>query len=280
VDGGRGRRVARHAWWRALVPLARSAGSAGSAESARSRESRDPVDPADRPEATGQPRAAPDASKRSGPDVPPWRPHPAAVLAAGWLAGSVPFSNVAARVRAGVDLREVGTGTVSGTALYGVAGFGPLAVAGLCDVLKGAVGPALAGRDRPELAALAAGAAVAGHNWSPWLRGAGGRGMSPAIGALLVRNWPGTTTLAIGLAAGRLRRATGLGSFVAFLALVPVLRATRGRAGALMGAAVIGPLLAKRLLGNERPATGGGRVYLHRLVFDCDPGPQAGSEAR
>ena len=63
---------------------------------------------------------------------------------------------------------------MSGTALYRVAGFTPLAVAGVLDVAKGAVGPLLAGRDRPVLAAVAGGAAVAGHNWSPWLRGRAG----------------------------------------------------------------------------------------------------------
>src|SRR5439155_25573351 len=91
----------------------------------------------------------------------------------------VPFSNLMARRARGVDLRKFGSGTVSGTALYEVAGFGSLALAGVCDVLKGAVGPLLAGRSRPRLRALAAGAAVAGHNWSPFLRGAGGRGISP-----------------------------------------------------------------------------------------------------
>ena len=52
-------------------------------------------------------------------------PHPVAIVALAGLAGSIPFSNLAARVRAGVDLRDVGTGTVSGTALFDVAGFGP-----------------------------------------------------------------------------------------------------------------------------------------------------------
>jgi glycerol-3-phosphate acyltransferase PlsY len=63
------------------------------------------------------------------------RPIPAPmVVGAAFLAGSVPFSNIAARARAGVDLRDVGGGTVSGTALHQVTGFGPLAVAGACDV--------------------------------------------------------------------------------------------------------------------------------------------------
>lgn len=197
------------------------------------------------------------------------------VVGLAWLAGSIPFSNLAARARADVDLREVGTGTVSGTALFDVAGFGPLAAAGVCDVAKGAVGPALAGRARPGLAAVALGAAVVGHNWSPWLRGAGGRGISPALGGLAVANWPGTVTLAVGLAAGRLAGATGLGSFLADLALVPVLARTRGRPGTLAGVAVVGPLLAKRLTGNRAPDRRDARAYAHRLVYDRDPAPTA-----
>lgn len=199
------------------------------------------------------------------------------VVGLAWLAGSVPFSNLAARARAGVDLRGVGTGTVSGTALYDVAGFGPLAVAGVCDLAKGAVGPVLAGRDRSGVAAVALGAAVIGHNWSPWLRGAGGRGISPALGGLAVANWPGTATLAAGLAAGRLARATGLGSFLADLALIPVLARSRGRPGILAGLAVVGPLLAKRLTGNRAPERASARVYAHRLVYDRDPLPGSGA---
>ena len=227
-----------------------------------------------------RPRAAPegDPPGRTEAARRRWRPHPVAVVAVAGLAGSIPFSNLAARMRAGVDLRDVGTGTVSGTALFSVAGFGPLAAAGVCDVFKGSIGPVLAGRDRPALAAVATGASVAGHNWSPWLRGAGGRGISPALGALVTRDWPGTVTLAIGLAAGRLAKHTGLGSFLADVALVPVLHRTKGRAGAMIGAAVVGPLLAKRLMGNRPPDRPGPGVYFHRLVFDSDPAP-AGAEA-
>jgi glycerol-3-phosphate acyltransferase PlsY len=200
-------------------------------------------------------------------------------VAAAWLAGSIPFSNIAAKFRANTDLRSVGSGTVSGTALYQVAGFGPLAIAGVCDVAKGGVGPLLAGpRDRPGLAAVAAAAGVAGHNWSPWLRGAGGRGISVAMGGLAGAAWPGTVVLAAGLAAGRLARQTGLGGFVADVALVPVLAATQGRRGALAGAAVAVPLLAKRIVGNRPPAERTASVYLHRLLYDCDPG-ERGADA-
>src|SRR4249919_1547143 len=91
----------------------------------------------------------------------------------GFLAGAVPSSNLAAHRLCGSTCAGVGTGTISGTALYQVAGFGPLAVAGLAGVAKGAVGPLLVGRRRPAAAALACGLAVAGHDWSPLLGGAG-----------------------------------------------------------------------------------------------------------
>jgi glycerol-3-phosphate acyltransferase PlsY len=202
--------------------------------------------------------------------LPAW-----AVLGLAYLAGAVPFSNLAARLLRGVDLREIGTGTVSGTGLYRVAGFGPLAVAGSLDVAKGAVGPLLAGRDRPVLAALAGGAAVAGHDWSPFLGFAGGRGISPALGALAVNAPAGVAVLGLGLAGGRLARRTSLGCFLAYLALVPVLARVHGRRGALAGAAVLVPIVVKRLAGNAPPPAGPerARVLWNRLVHDQDEAP-------
>jgi acyl phosphate:glycerol-3-phosphate acyltransferase len=196
--------------------------------------------------------------------------HAVKVAGVAFLAGAVPFSNLAARRRAGVDLRDVGTGTVSGTSLYAVAGFGPLAAAGVCDVAKGAVGPLLAGRDRPVLAAVAGGLAVAGHNWSPFLRGAGGRGLSPTIGALLPRAWPGAVVVLGGMTLGRFARQTGLGSFVAQCALVPVLAKLRGRDAALAGACVVLPMFAKRIVGNTPSERRDIATYVQRLVFDSD----------
>jgi glycerol-3-phosphate acyltransferase PlsY len=193
------------------------------------------------------------------------------VLGTAWLAGAVPFSNLGARISKGVDLRDVGTGTVSGTSLHEVAGFGPLAVAGVLELAKGAVGPVLAGRHRPGLTAAAAGAAVAGHNWSPFLRGAGGRGISPATGALLATAPAGAAVLLGGLAAGRLVRATGFGAFVADVALVPVVRRVHGRDAALAAGAVLVPIFAKRLAGNRLPADRRWATWRERLLFDRDP---------
>jgi acyl phosphate:glycerol-3-phosphate acyltransferase len=192
------------------------------------------------------------------------------LVAVSYLAGAVPWSQIAAR-RRGVDLRAVDDGTVSGTGLYRVAGFVPLAVAGSLDVAKGALGPAVAAPARPGLAATSAAAAVAGHNWSIFLRGAGGRGISPALGALTAGAPAGAGVLLGGLAAGRVSRQTGLGCFLAYLALVPVTRRCHGWRGALLAAAVLVPLLAKRIAGNRPPPAWDARTVIHRLLLDCDP---------
>jgi glycerol-3-phosphate acyltransferase PlsY len=191
-------------------------------------------------------------------------------VAAGFGAGAVPFSNIAARRRAGVDLRTVGSGTVSGSGLYAVAGTGPLIAVGLLELAKGAIGPLLAGRHHPVVSALAGGAAVVGHNWSPVLGGAGGRGISPAIGALLITAPVGSAVLVAGLALGKIAGETAIGSFVADLILVPVVGRVHGRTGFIAASAVLAPIVAKRLLGNSPPRRPGASVYLNRLLLDRD----------
>jgi glycerol-3-phosphate acyltransferase PlsY len=193
------------------------------------------------------------------------------ILLFAFVAGSIPFSNLVARRARGVDLRQTEYNSVSGTSLYRVAGFGALVVSGLCDLAKGAIGPLLAGTDRPVLAAFAGGCAVVGHNWSPFLRGLGGRGVGPATGALLVTAWPGAVVLLGAMVIGRAFRQTGIGGLVGELLLAPVLAVTNGAGGALAGAAVAVPMVVKRVVGNSRPTAPGWRPYAQRLLLDRDP---------
>ena len=214
-----------------------------------------------------------------------------AVLVLAYLAGAVPFSNLLASRLAGVDLRRFGNGTVSGTSLYKVSGFRALATAGILDIAKGASGPLLArglapATPTPEtrwrapsgLEAAAAGLVVAGHNWSPYLDGAGGRGIAPSIGAYLVVAPEGAVLLLGGLTVGRLVHHSGIGTLAGQLAVIPVLRATRGRQGTLAGMAVVAPMLVKRIMGNSRPPAQAPRVYLARLLFDRDTWSAPASE--
>lgn len=199
---------------------------------------------------------------------------PAVVIATGYLAGSIPFSNIIARTVRGVDLRNVGTGTVSGSGLFYEAGLKPLLIGGILDVAKGSVGPLLAGKDRPDLAAAAGGAAVVGHNWSIFLKGAGGRGISPSMGALVVNGWQGSLILLAGVALGRSIRLTSVGALASYVGLIPAMRAVAGREKSLAAAAVVIPMLVKRMAGNA-PAPSGARIEttLTRLIFDQDTVP-------
>jgi glycerol-3-phosphate acyltransferase PlsY len=193
------------------------------------------------------------------------------VVGASYLIGSVPFSGILALRLEGVDLRRVGTGTVSGTGLYRVAGLRPLLVGGILDVAKGSVGPLLAGRDRPSLAVVAGAAGVVGHNWSPFLGGAGGRGISTAMGSLLVNGWEGSVHLLGALALGKAVDATSLGAFAGYLTLPVVMRKRRGRMGLKAALAVLAPMLVKRVLGNRPLPTGRAwRIGVTRLLFDQD----------
>ena len=192
------------------------------------------------------------------------------VLAAAYLAGSIPFSHLVARRVRGVDLRNVGSGTVSGTGVFRSAGFAAGMTAGIADLLKGAVGPVLAGPHRPYLGAAAGGLGVAGHNWSLFLRGAGGRGVSTAMGAL----WPtapvGSGLMLAGLALGRAAGESAVGCFVADVAMVPAARLAGGRPAAAAAGAVVVPMLAKRVAGNGPAPEPRWRTRVWRLLLDRD----------
>ena len=192
-------------------------------------------------------------------------------LALAPICGAIPFTYLAAKAVAKTDLRQVGGGTVSGTALFQVAGLAPLVVAGILDVAK-AVPALLVADGAPLLSALALGLTVAGHNWSPFIGWHGGRGLSPALGGLLVIAWPGAVWLLAGLAGGRLVRQTGLVSLLALLGLPWLALVTHGGYACLAGGLVLLAILAKRVAGNAPPPPGQPRlrVLVHRLVFDND----------
>lgn len=201
---------------------------------------------------------------RSGRDNSP------TVLLRSYLLGSIPLAGLTARIARKVDLREVESGTVSGTGLYRVAGWKWLFFGGALDLAKGAGAVLLVNPERQSLRSLAGIAVVAGHNWSAYLGGSGGRGLSPALGATVVHAPEGTVVLGLGLAAGKLTGHTGLGSFIAQAALPFVLARRRGAPGLAFGLGLTAVMWAKRLLGNRPPDEPTRAVYVRRLLFDHD----------
>lgn len=109
------------------------------------------------------------------------------LVVAGYLAGSIPFGVLLAR-RAGVDVRQVGSGNVGATNVARAAGTG-LGIATLVlDALKGSL-PVLAARvlaPDPGIGAAVGLAAFAGHLFPITQRFAGGKGVATALGVLLV----------------------------------------------------------------------------------------------
>lgn len=110
-------------------------------------------------------------------------------VAIAYLIGAVPFG-VLACLPYGRDPRRVASGRIGASNVYRAAGLLPAAVTLVGDVLKGTVAVWVAGRlvtgESGGLAiALAALAAILGHNYSVYLGFRGGAGSSPNLGAAL-----------------------------------------------------------------------------------------------
>lgn len=113
-------------------------------------------------------------------------------LTLSYLLGSIPFSQIIARLVKGVDLRAVGSLNVGGNNLIASAGTGWGLIGGGLDAAKGVAAMWLAqtlGASYP-LSLLAGLFAVAGHNWSPWLGFRGGKGIATGLGVLGFVSWP------------------------------------------------------------------------------------------
>lgn len=108
-------------------------------------------------------------------------------IVAAYLIGGIPWGIVIARLIGGPDPRTVGSGRTGGANVARTLGARWAIVAGLLDVLKGAVAAAIpivlgSGAIVVVLAALVA---IVGHSRSPYIGFGGGRGVSVGFGGLL-----------------------------------------------------------------------------------------------
>jgi len=147
------------------------------------------------------------------------------VLAVGYLLGSLPTGLVVVRTLRGTDIRTVGSGNIGTINVYRVTGPAASAVVLVVDMLKGAAAVILA-RAWGLTAGwqVAAGlAAIAGHNWSVFLRFRGGKGIATSFGVLVAMSRPVALVAAgvWGIGAGVTRYAS-LGSLLA-MGAVPVM---------------------------------------------------------
>lgn len=104
-----------------------------------------------------------------------------------YLLGSIPFAYLYGRIFCGQDLRKVGSGNIGATNLYRMAGLGPAVFVYFLDFSKGLVPVLLArrffGADSPGVILSGLGA-IAGHNWTIFLKFRGGKGVATSSGVL------------------------------------------------------------------------------------------------
>jgi acyl phosphate:glycerol-3-phosphate acyltransferase len=157
-----------------------------------------------------------------------------------FVLGSIPSGIILAKLTTGRDVRQFGSGNFGAANVARAAGFKVGVGVALLDILKGVL-PVLLGRmigvNQVGLAAIAL-AAVAGHDFSVFLRFRGGKGVATTVGVALILA-PGAAVLAIvtWLVVLAISRFSSLASLIA-LALLPVYMAATGQPSAYAALAV------------------------------------------
>ena len=194
-------------------------------------------------------------------------------ISASYLIGGVPVAYLTGRLLGGVDLRQYGSRNVGASNVFQTVSRAAVVPVGLADIAQGMAGILIAKATDESLTVqvLAGLAALAGHNWSPFLRLTGGRGVGPAIGFMLVLSWPGLGAFIgvslIGVALRAVPQLVGLGILVAPLAAL-----AKGQSPEIVAGLTAIPALvfAKRLLTNQPSRPHDRSVLLNRLLYDRD----------
>ena len=118
-----------------------------------------------------------------------------------YLIGSIPFAIIVARLRAGVDVRSIGSGHAGATNVMRAAGWGAGILVMLLDIGKGFLIMWLGLRfgTTPWVWALMAGLGVAGHCWPVFVGFRGGMGMAVGAG-MFIALWPLGFAIGLGVA--------------------------------------------------------------------------------
>ena len=190
------------------------------------------------------------------------------VVPLGYLLGSFPSGYLAGRWCAGVDIRQLGSGSTGATNVLRQVGKGPALVVFLVDVFKGSaaviVARGLLGAGAYGWLVAAGLAALAGHIWPIWLGGKGGKAVATGFGMLLgLVPAVGLACLGVFLTSLALSRIVSISSVLAAASL-PLLMAGAGAPGAYLGLGVVAAVMViwrhrsnlARLLKGEEPRLG------------------------
>ncbi len=198
-----------------------------------------------------------------------------------YLVGAVPTAYIIGRLVKGIDIREYGSGNVGGTNLFHNVGKVWIVPLGLFDLfVKGGspvwIGMFLLDMDRSSLALMGAPLmAIAGHNWSVFLKFTGGRGIALVIGALFALAYRELAVfVAVGIGGWAIFRSSGIWVYISLL-LLPFWSLLFGEPLAItwLCVGILALVTVKRLTSNWTPLPEGmpkRTVFFNRLLRDRD----------
>ena len=205
----------------------------------------------------------------------------AALYIFSYLVGSIPAAYIIGKTVKGVDIRGYGSGNVGSTNVFRHVGRKWAVTLGMLEILvKGAlpVWIALYALDWDRSSAVLIGPpllAVAGHNWSIFLKFQGGRGLAVGTGTLLGLSPILLVAFAVVSIGGwSLTRSSGVWVLIS-LALLPVWSVIAGEPATItyMTVGLVLLTVLKRLFSNWTPLPEGlpkGKVLFNRLFRDRD----------
>jgi glycerol-3-phosphate acyltransferase PlsY len=193
-----------------------------------------------------------------------------------YLLGSIPTSYIAGRVLKGIDIRDYGSGTVSGSNVWHSLSRWATVPVGIFDVLKGFI-PVYIAAYVLDFTIVSQGivamAAMTGHSWSIYLGFSGGRGFATMIGSLVVLGrWELLVFVVIWVLGLLLLKNSPLWMLLGAAAM-PLASLGLGRPQELIWVllGILLLLVIKRLMADRGAIVGDWRrVMIYRLLFDRD----------
>ena len=158
-----------------------------------------------------------------------------AMLALGYLLGSIPFGLLLTKFFGGVDVRTIGSGNIGATNVLRTGNKKLAAATLLLDALKGTLAVLIGWRWGANAALIAGFGAFLGHLFPVWLKFRGGKGVATFLGIALGFAWKAALVFAVvWIAVAYLTRYSSLAALVASVAVPAALYFMGAPQGALM----------------------------------------------
>lgn len=142
-----------------------------------------------------------------------------AMLALGYVLGSIPFGLILTRAAGLGDIRTIGSGNIGATNVLRTGNRWIAAATLLGDALKGTAAVLIADHWGSEAALIAGLGAFLGHIFPVWLGFRGGKGVATFLGILIAASWPiAIIFAAVWLAVAAVSRYSSLAALIASLA--------------------------------------------------------------